>query len=134
LVLGAIAAIGWQFRSLFGRDAGVAMLVLFMALKPLEMNTRRDAMVVVMLGYFLLLTHYFYSQSIPTGLWLLAACTLLTADPDPAAWRRPAVQRDRPPRPLACCCRRCLSCSSSICFSRASPARSGACRRTPTPA
>ncbi len=79
LVLGAIAAIGWQFRSLFGRDAGVAMLVLFMALKPLEMHTRRDALVVVMLGYFLLLTHYFYSQSIPTGLWLLAACTLLTA-------------------------------------------------------
>jgi transglutaminase-like putative cysteine protease len=79
LVIGAIAAIGWQFRSLFGRDAGVAMLVLFMALKPLEMNSRRDAMVVIMLGYFLLLTHYFYSQSIPTGGWLLAACTLLTA-------------------------------------------------------
>jgi hypothetical protein len=78
-VIGAIAAIGWQFRSLFGRDAGVAMLVLFMALKPLEMNSRRDAMVVIMLGYFLLLTHYFYSQSIPTGGWLLAACTLLTA-------------------------------------------------------
>jgi hypothetical protein len=78
LVIAAVAAIGWQFGSLFGKDAGVAMLVLFMALKPLEMHSRRDALVVIMLGYFLLLTHYFYSQSIPTGLWLLAACTLLT--------------------------------------------------------
>jgi transglutaminase-like putative cysteine protease len=79
LVLGALAAIAWQYRSLLGRDSGVAMLALFMALKPLEMKTRRDALVVVMLGFFLLLTHYFYSQSIPTGLWLLASCTLLTA-------------------------------------------------------
>jgi hypothetical protein len=60
-------------RSLLRQRRGVAMLVLFMALKPLEMNSRRDALVVIMLGYFLLLTHYFYSQSIPTGLWLLAA-------------------------------------------------------------
>jgi hypothetical protein len=54
-------------HSLFGKDAGVALLVLFMALKPMEMHSRRDALVVIMLGYFLLLTHYFYSQSIPTG-------------------------------------------------------------------
>lgn len=79
LVVASIAGIGWEFRTLFGRDAGVALLVLLMALKPMEMRTRRDSMVVVMLGFFLLLTHYFYSQSIPTGMWLLAAATLLTA-------------------------------------------------------
>ena len=79
LVVGSVAGIGWEFRTLFGRDSGVALLVLFMALKPMEMRTRRDSMVVIMLGFFLLLTHYFYSQSIPTGLWLLAAATLLTA-------------------------------------------------------
>jgi hypothetical protein len=78
LVIGGVAAIAWQFHSLLGKDAGVAMLVLLMALKPLEMRSRRDAQVIVMLGFFLLLTHYFYSQSIPTGLWLLAAMTLLT--------------------------------------------------------
>jgi len=79
LVVGGVSGIGWQFHTLFGRDAGVALLVLLMALKPMEMRSRRDALVVVMLGFFLLLTHYFYSQSIPTGLWLLAAATLLTA-------------------------------------------------------
>ncbi|MEO8410206.1 MAG: DUF3488 and transglutaminase-like domain-containing protein [Propionivibrio sp.] len=79
LALVGVAGIGWQFHTLFGRDAGVALLVLFMALKPMEMRTRRDAVVVVMLGFFLLLTHYFYSQNIPTGLWLLATTALLTA-------------------------------------------------------
>ena len=79
LVATGVGGIGWEFHTLFGRDAGVALLVLFMALKPMEMRTQRDAMVVVMLGFFLLLTHYFYSQSIPTGLWLLAATALLTA-------------------------------------------------------
>ncbi|HRE15686.1 MAG TPA: DUF3488 and transglutaminase-like domain-containing protein [Rhodocyclaceae bacterium] len=68
-----------EYRTLFGRDAGVAMLAGFMALKMLEIRSRRDAHVVVILGYFLLLTHYFYSQTIPTGLWLLTSCILLTA-------------------------------------------------------
>jgi transglutaminase-like putative cysteine protease len=79
LVGAGCAGILIEFRTLFGRDAGVAMLVMFMAMKLLELRSRRDAMVVVTLGYFLLLTHYFYSQSIPTGLWLLACLWLITA-------------------------------------------------------
>jgi transglutaminase-like putative cysteine protease len=79
LVGAGCAGILFEFRTLFGRDAGVAMLVMFMAMKLLELRSRRDAMVVVTLGYFLLLTHYFYSQSIPTGLWLLACLWLITA-------------------------------------------------------
>ena len=81
LLLVAVACGGvlLEFRTLFERDAGVAMLVVFMAMKLLELRSRRDAIVVVTLGYFLLLTHYFYSQSIPIGVWLLAAMTLVTA-------------------------------------------------------
>lgn len=79
LVVAGSAGILGEFRTLFGRDAGVAMLVMFMNMKLLELKSRRDAMVVVTLGYFLLLTHYLYSQSIPTGVWLLAAMWLVTA-------------------------------------------------------
>jgi transglutaminase-like putative cysteine protease len=77
----ALACVGvmLEFRTLLGRDAGVAMLVLFMSLKLLELRSQRDAMVLITLGYFLLLTHYFYSQSIPTGLWLIGAMTIVTA-------------------------------------------------------
>lgn len=79
LVGAGSAGILLEFHTLFGRDAGVAMLVMFMTMKLLELKSRRDAMVVVTLGYFLLLTHYLFSQSIPTGLWLLAAMWLVTA-------------------------------------------------------
>jgi len=79
LVVGACVGIFVEYRTLFGRDAGVGMLLVFMALKLLELKGKRDAVVVVTLGYFLLLTHYFYSQSIPTGLWLLAAVVVVTA-------------------------------------------------------
>ena len=79
LVGAGSAGILIEFHTLFGRDAGVAMLVMFMTMKLLELKSRRDATVVVTLGYFLLLTHYLYSQSIPTGLWLLAALWLITA-------------------------------------------------------
>ena len=75
----ACAGVLVEFRTILGRDAGVAMLVLFMALKLLELRSQRDAMVLITLGYFLLLTHYFYSQSISTGLWLIATMTLVTA-------------------------------------------------------
>lgn len=79
LVVLGCAGILLEFHSLFGRDAGVAMLVMFMAMKLLELKSRRDAMVIVTLGFFLLLTHYFYAQGITTGLWLLGALWLITA-------------------------------------------------------
>jgi transglutaminase-like putative cysteine protease len=79
VVIAGTIGIGWQYRSLFGRDPGIALLVFFMALKPMEMSARRDGLVVIMLGFFLLLTHYFHAEDIVTGAWLLVSATLLTA-------------------------------------------------------
>lgn len=79
LVAGACTGILFEFHTLFGRAAGVATLLLLMAMKLLEIRSRRDAYVIINLGYFLLLTHYFNSQSILTGVWLLAALTIVTA-------------------------------------------------------
>lgn len=79
IVVLASAGIHYEFRTLLGRDAGVSMLVVFMAMKLLELKRRRDGVVVINLGYFLLLTHYFYSQSIFTGLWLLIALWVVSA-------------------------------------------------------
>ncbi|HET7775657.1 MAG TPA: DUF3488 and transglutaminase-like domain-containing protein [Azospira sp.] len=79
LACAGIAAIVSEYRTLFGREAGVGLLVLFLALKLMELKSRRDGVVALMLGYFLLLTHYFHSQSIPTGLWMLLALVVVTA-------------------------------------------------------
>jgi transglutaminase-like putative cysteine protease len=70
----------WVERTIVGKEAGVTMLVVLMALKTLELRARRDALVVFFLGFFLVLTHFLYSQTLPTGLWmLLALWGLLTA-------------------------------------------------------
>jgi transglutaminase-like putative cysteine protease len=63
----------WSERTLLGREAGVTLLVALLALKTLELRARRDALVVFFLGFFLLLTQFLYSQSLLTGLWMLAA-------------------------------------------------------------
>lgn len=55
----------------FGREPGVTMLAVLLALKTLELRARRDAFVVFFLGFFLLLAHFFYSQSLLTALWML---------------------------------------------------------------
>ena len=70
----------WSQRTLLGKDAGVAMLVVLMTLKTLELRARRDALVVFFLGFFLVLTHFLYSQSLLSALaMLLAVWGLLTA-------------------------------------------------------
>jgi protein-glutamine gamma-glutamyltransferase len=70
----------WTQRTLLGKEAGITLLVVLMSLKTLELRARRDALVVFFLGFFLVLTHFLYSQSLLTGLWLLVAVLgLLTA-------------------------------------------------------
>ena len=67
-------------RTLLGRDAGVTLIVVLLALKTLEMRARRDAFVVFFLCFFTLLTHFFYSQSLLTAVGILIALLgLLTA-------------------------------------------------------
>jgi transglutaminase-like putative cysteine protease len=73
LLVLATALTLWGERALLGREAGVTMLVVLLTLKTLELRARRDALVVFFLGFFLVLTHFLYSQSLLTGLWMLGA-------------------------------------------------------------
>ena len=73
------AGIALSYRTLYGRDVGVAMLAIMAALKVMEMTRPRDTMVVVLLAYFLVVTNFFYSQSIPTAFYMLMAVWAITA-------------------------------------------------------
>lgn len=64
----AIAATWATHKTIVGRDAGVTLIVMLLALKTLELRARRDAMVVFFLGFFVLLSNFFYSQSLPTAV------------------------------------------------------------------
>ncbi len=80
LAAAAIFGVAATYHTILGRDAGVAMLVLLVAFKMLEMHARRDLFVVVFLCFFLVLTNFFYEQGIGTALLMaLSVLALLTA-------------------------------------------------------
>lgn len=80
LLVAVVVAVGGvlvTFRSPVGKDPGVALLAVFLALKLLEARSPRDGYVVVLLCYFMQLAQFFTNQSIATaGLTLLG--TLVT--------------------------------------------------------
>jgi transglutaminase-like putative cysteine protease len=76
----ALAGTFLSYRTVLGRDAGVTLIVVLLALKTLELRARRDTFVVFFLGFFTMLTNFFFSQSLPTALAMLVALLgLLTA-------------------------------------------------------
>ena len=66
-----IAATMLSFKTLLGREAGVTLLVVLLTLKTLELRARRDAFVVFFLGFFCMLSNFFYSQSLLTAFSML---------------------------------------------------------------
>ncbi len=81
LLVITIAATLFTHKTLLGRDAGVTLLVVLLTLKTLELRARRDAFVVFFLGFFCMLSNFFYSQSLLTAfsmmLGLLGLLTVL---------------------------------------------------------
>ncbi len=75
----ALGLTAWSHGTLLGRDAGVTLLAVLMALKTLELHARRDALVVFFLGLFLVLTHFLYGQTPQLALAMaLSAWGLMT--------------------------------------------------------
>jgi protein-glutamine gamma-glutamyltransferase len=68
VLLVAATLTAWTERTLIGKNAGVTLLVVLMALKTLELRARRDALVVFFLGFFLVLTQFLFSQSFATAV------------------------------------------------------------------
>jgi transglutaminase-like putative cysteine protease len=63
----------------FGQNPGIALLVIFLALKQMEARSARDGLIVILLAYFVLLTGFLHSQSIPTALAMFVAAIVVTA-------------------------------------------------------
>lgn len=78
LTAAALGIVFLSFQSLFGREAGIALLVVMLSLKLMEMNSKRDMIVVIGLGYFIVVTVFMFNQSIFIGLYMLVVVTLLT--------------------------------------------------------
>jgi hypothetical protein len=77
LSIALMALVFTQFRTFLGREAGIAMLIILLSLKMLEMHAKRDLFVVVFLGLFLRTTSFFYSQSLGSAFLVLIVVSLL---------------------------------------------------------
>jgi transglutaminase-like putative cysteine protease len=92
VTLAGTAGVFLEYRTLFGQRAGVALLMIFLALKQLEARAPRDGLAIVLLAYFLTLTQFFEDQSIPVAATMLGTVLVATAtlasltDPRPAPW------------------------------------------------
>ena len=78
LACAATVGILLRYHTLFGRDAGVALFTLMVTLKLLELKSPRDVWLIVFLGYFLVLTHFLYSQNLFVAAYLFLIAWLFT--------------------------------------------------------
>ncbi len=79
ITVACILAIAISFRTLFGREVGVTLLIMLVTLKLLELRSVRDATVLIYLSCFIIITNFFYSQSIPTALFMLFTLLVIMA-------------------------------------------------------
>jgi transglutaminase-like putative cysteine protease len=80
LMIGTIAGVYASRGGLVGLDAAVVLLIAAFILKLVEMRSRRDALVVIYLGFFAVLTRYLFdSEMITAAFSLLPILGLLSA-------------------------------------------------------
>ena len=79
LLIGVAAGVLLSRGSLVGLDAGAVLLVATFILKVLEVRTRRDALVLIFLGFFVVVTSYLFDDSLVAGIYTLLPVTALLA-------------------------------------------------------
>lgn len=93
LVMAGTAGVFLQYRTILGRTPGVALLVVFLALKLLELRAARDAVATALLCYFLVLGQFLFTQTIPTALLACLTVLITTAALLAASDDRPQPQQ-----------------------------------------
>lgn len=73
VLIGAVIGTKLSHGVVLGRQPGLTLVCLLMAMKLLEMHARRDAFVVFFLGFFLVLAQYLHSQALWVALWTVVA-------------------------------------------------------------
>ena len=72
-----VAYILFNYGTLIGQDAGVALLISMSAIKLLEIFSQRDVYISVLIGFFTLVTHFLYSFSFGIVLYVFFCAVIL---------------------------------------------------------
>jgi len=78
LIVSSFIGIYASYGSLVGLEPTVALLLTAFALKFIELSQRKDAYVLLFLGYFICITAFLFSQDLLTTFYLFASVVLVT--------------------------------------------------------
>ena len=76
VIITAIATL-FHYGTLFGKTAGTAILAILLGIKLLESRKHRDYMLLVALSFFIIVTNFLFSQTIPTVVYMLITVVVL---------------------------------------------------------
>lgn len=76
-IIVAFIGVRISFHTLVGREAGSALLVILAGFKFLEIHHERDLYITTFLGFFVIITNFFVSETISTALYMLFTLTVL---------------------------------------------------------
>lgn len=93
LVIAGTAGVLYEYRTILGRTPGVALLMVFLGLKLLELRVARDATALALLCYFLVLGQFLFTQTIPMALQATVTVLVTTAALLAASDDRPSVRQ-----------------------------------------
>lgn len=79
LALGGLGGVLLQFGHVFGQQAGIPLFLLLIFVKLLETDTARQKRLLLLLGYFVVLSYFLTSQILPVAAYMLGVALLLTA-------------------------------------------------------
>jgi len=80
IALASVVGLVISFPSFFGLEALVSLLLVAYGLKLLEMYHKRDALILVYLSFFLVMTSFLFDQSIVLAIFnVLVLCVIATA-------------------------------------------------------
>ena len=78
LTLGGFVGVYVSYSTLLGLEPMVALLLTAFALKLIELSRRKDAYVLLFLGYFVCITEFLFSQDLLITLYSLLNVVLVT--------------------------------------------------------
>ncbi len=79
LVASSVGGVVVSGVGMFSLEAAASLLILAFALKLIEMKGRRDAYLVIFLGYFTIATQFLFDQSIAVAAYQVIAVVVVTA-------------------------------------------------------
>ncbi|NNE63389.1 MAG: DUF3488 domain-containing transglutaminase family protein, partial [Gammaproteobacteria bacterium] len=79
MVLAGGVGVFAEFWTIVGRDAGLALLTVMTSFKVLESRSHRDLLILIFLCYFLIATHFLFSQSVFTAGLMLITLIVITS-------------------------------------------------------